>query len=132
MSCLSKTKSTYHTCIECGTIQQHEIYYDNVEEVLIKYSLCFKCNFWREKVNIKDRLVIVDGKAYYPTPDTDAPNHCKGFGGAIFRYQFLDGRIETCGNMWSNGVIPQHFRDRLPDNAKFLRWNTQTITRRVE
>ena len=43
----------------------------------------------------------------------------KGFDGARFVIDFLDGRREETDCLWHQGTIPAHFRGRLPDNAKF-------------
>lgn len=44
----------------------------------------------------------------------------RGFNGDRFNIKFSDGRLATTTNLWSQGTIPERFRERLPDNAKFI------------
>ncbi|QGJ95013.1 hypothetical protein SEA_REDWATTLEHOG_152 [Gordonia phage RedWattleHog] len=49
-----------------------------------------------------------------------------GFGGRVFRWRYLDEDGEPTGPIWTSddvytqGEIPEEFRDRLPDNAVFV------------
>lgn len=36
------------------------------------------------------------------------------------RGDYADGTEVVTNDLWAQGVIPAHFRDRLPDNAEFL------------
>jgi hypothetical protein len=60
----------------------------------------------------------VDGVHYVVKPynRTDPPRYL-GFGGTVFTFRFHDGREITSNDVMSQGEIPAHFRDRLPDNA---------------
>ena len=47
----------------------------------------------------------------------------RGFGGRTFRWVFLDDPTETgmeSNDLFSIGTIPERFRDRLPDNARWV------------
>lgn len=46
---------------------------------------------------------------------------CFGFGGGKWVVRFHDGREVVTHNLWHVGTIPPPFRDRLPDNAEFVR-----------
>lgn len=52
-------------------------------------------------------------------------NDCKGFGGAKWYWRFLDengqptGEVFKTDSLFTQGDIPEDFRDRLPDNAVF-------------
>jgi len=45
----------------------------------------------------------------------------KGYGGRKFIIEFFDERPTiTTHNLWHQGEIPPHFRDRLQDEANFI------------
>ena len=108
-------------CYECG--KREECYWnEETNKTLIKYQLCFNCNFWREKVLMKDKPKVVRIKgSHYTIGAEEAPTGMfRGFGGRVFKILFDDGREVTTTNLWHQGIIPEHFKERLPDNAKFL------------
>lgn len=41
-------------------------------------------------------------------------------GGRKFHIQMHDGQVIETTELWHQGTIPEHFRERLPDNANFL------------
>ena len=94
---------------------------DSVRDKLIKRQLCFKCNFWIEKVDLVNHpdSVRVDGSHYWINPERLRPGAFRGFGGKQFIIIFNNGRRVTTTNLWHQGTIPPRFKDRLPDNAKF-------------
>ena len=109
-------------CKECNS--EIELCYDKETKTqLIKYQLCFNCNFWREKVDIKDREEVarIDGAHYIIGKNDHSPNRFRGFGGSKFTISFFDGREIVTSDLWYQGVIPDKFKKRLPDNAKFIR-----------
>lgn len=85
-------------------------------------SARFSREFWDSKLAIKDdaRTVRVDGEHYW-IGDENAPKYAgsRGFGGSRFVIVFHDGRRVVSTNLWTQGVIPPSYRDRLPDNARF-------------
>ncbi len=45
----------------------------------------------------------------------------RGFGGREFRIRFYDGRTDVVTrNLWHQGIIPEHYRALLPDNAEWV------------
>lgn len=87
---------------------------------LLAVQLCFTCDFWRGYERVKDdpRVVRVGGDHYFVEPDsTSWP---LGFGGRRWSVEFFDGRRVVTKNLWHQGTIPEHFRERLPDNARFV------------
>ena len=108
-------------CSECGK-EEKATFGGTVGKLMVEKCLCFECAFWTEKIEIfSNRHAIIDGKMFYIKDDK--PKEYKGFlgfGGRKFNIQFNDGQIITTRNMWHNGEIPDHFRDRLPDNAVFI------------
>lgn len=105
-------------CIVCGKEIEKSAYM-NAD---LCGSECFHINFWNEIVDDKDNpnRVRVNGKAYYIGNEKDKSSF-RGFGGARFHIKFLDGREVISTNLWHNGEIPEDFRDRLSDNAVFVK-----------
>ena len=111
-------------CKECGEKVESEKWCKSFAEKIEKEHLCFHCDFWMEKVELKDRpnSVRVNGNAYWLEPDrSEGYRGFLGFGGAEFRIKFNDGRYVVSHNLWHNGTVPERFRDRLPDNAEFVK-----------
>ena len=105
-------------CKECGKIDAM-IYTNPVRTHLILRQLCFSCNFWSEYIVQKDdlRSVRVDGDHFWILPEADGDKVLSGFSGRRYRIRFFDGRIVTTTNLWSQGFIPDRFKERLKDNA---------------
>jgi len=97
-------------------------YFKDVNEQLRKEQLCFHCNFWNEKVAIKDepRVVRIDGVHYSIGVENENIRSFRGFGGRYFKIEFFDGRIVETTNLWCQGTISVYFKHLLPDNAKFI------------
>lgn len=96
---------------------------------------CFTCKFWEEKVRWAENgdempatgrhaaapVARVDGWHYIVKPhNTTSPPQFLGFSGALFVFEFADGRAITSNDVMCQGEIPAHFRDRLPDNAAIV------------
>jgi hypothetical protein len=65
------------------------------------------------------RRVVVDGEHYLICDET-ASAVMRGFGGHPFGIEFFDGRRVTTRNLWHQGTVPPQYRDRYPDNARFV------------
>jgi hypothetical protein len=117
-------------CKECG--QPGELDWTApYPDLMRQKQVCFSCLGWVEKLEAIER-----GKMYYITNKYDcytlgpepAENSWKnhkgdlGFGGA--RYEFeLHGDIVhhiVSHNVWYGGIVPEHFRDRLPTNCTII------------
>ena len=110
-------------CKECGKeITGQGIYSGSTGSLMEALGLCYNCAYWTEKVEIQEkslRPAIIDGCHYLIAPE--ARCH-RGLGGAYYKIRFLaDGEIVETTNLWVQGDIPKHFRDRLPNNAEFVR-----------
>lgn len=86
----------------------------------------FVRKFWDEKVALADGprkldVVRVNGTHYLIGDENADPRGFRGFGGTRFYIRFNDGRLVQSTNLWCQGEIPKAYRDRLPDNAAFLR-----------
>ena len=124
------------TCRECGDPIWAR--HDTHAERMLGERLCSTCYFWTHLPTASGIVVIADGCHYeigeteqacarrcgFPTMDGRLRSdyrHVLGHGGAEFTVVLNDGRRIVTTNLWTQGPIPEHFRDRLPDNARFER-----------
>lgn len=109
-------------CVECGGTFG-TTYCEPCRTQLITGHICFHCQFWRERLAEKDEPGTVRAEGQHYQFDTKQPmtssGRWNGFGGREFDIRFHDGRQFKTNNLWSQGVIPARFRERLPDNATF-------------
>lgn len=109
-------------CRECGADESPANWSPSVRPELIGRQLCFRCNHWHNWWLRRNspHVARIDGTHYYIRPnDPDSP--FQGFGGRQFFIYFPnDERTISTRNLWCQGDIPPRWRERLPDNAKFL------------
>lgn len=98
-----------------------------------KEGLCFDCNHWQELVDMNDQDILclrVEGRHYQCSVNSmnKPPGKYAGFAGRKFIVKMKDVPLQfyTC-DMWTQGTIPEHFKDRLPDNAEFLNEVTERV-----
>ena len=111
-----------HTCKICGAREEnHWISHKQLTE----RQECFNCNYWMKLIEDQrwdeDRFRVVVKGIHYVGYSPRVSTGMKGFGGQLWKIKFLDGREVECRNLWHQGEIPERFRDRLPDNAEFVR-----------
>lgn len=109
-----------HVCCECGA--EVRLRWDSrTNEELRDSELCFTCIHWDRYVGRQrdSRSVRVKGVHYWIGPQTTAHPSVRGFGGASWTIRFHDGRVVQTTNLWCQGTISDHYRERLPDNAVF-------------
>ena len=106
-------------CVICNK----EIEKSSFSHKIICSDECFYIDFWNDKVQGKNdiNVVRIKGEQYYIGKENNDGNKFKGFGGHKSVIKFFDGREVVTTNLWHNGVIPEDFRERLPDNAEFSR-----------
>jgi hypothetical protein len=106
-------------CKECKS-KEDETKWTDGKDLLLK-KLCFDCNYWMERVERVGGLtqVIVDGSVYQIGRE-DAVG-MRGFDGDKFIIKFKDGRLVHSTNLWFNGRVPKKYKDRLIDNADFIK-----------
>lgn len=108
-------ETTKNICQECGK---------EVERgYILRPGLCFHCDFWTEVSERTEprRKVVIDGEAYSIGTMTEAsPSHWRGYGGRRFVIELASGETVETVDLCRKGTVPEHFRDRLPDNAKFV------------
>jgi len=103
-------------CHECGGVVALN-YAEPLRSRMAARGLCFTCDFWSELIGA-GRLVI-DGEAY-AIGDERHDGGMRGFGGCRFTIEKADGSVIVSTNLWTSGRVPAHFRDRMPDNARFV------------
>lgn len=107
-----------------------------------KRGLCTSCDHWERLYEGRRRndviSIRVNGRHYQTALQSinKPPGKYAGFGGRKFVVRIksphttlvdcITHEFYTC-DMWTQGVIPEHFRDKLPDNAEFLNEVTETI-----
>lgn len=91
-------------------------------------SECFHEDFWLTRYTALQKdskaFAIINGSCYYydrKKPIDNSPFSFKGFDGRLFRIRYPDGKEVETNNLWHNGKIPDNWRDRLPDNAEFIK-----------
>lgn len=113
------------TCPNCGRLRwaEHVNLLMGCEEraVMEDKNVCFDCAFWMRKKDWANdlRWVRIEGQSYYIENDTEYG--FKGFGGVEFIVEKEDGERVVTHNLWTQGPMPQWFRDQFPDNAKFVK-----------
>lgn len=115
-------------CCICGKGENPNEWVKDCSEELVKYQMCFECNYWRTQHELDNTergehgYAIVDGGHYTLHPHTES--YFKGFGGHKFKFEFFDGTIVECDNVWFQGDLNReahpHWREVMPDNAKII------------
>lgn len=83
-------------------------------------GFCFGCAFWEGLVcRPPSGRAIIDGTHY--VIGNRAPSRYNGFGGQRFHIAFNNGTEVVTHDLWCQGAIPEAFRPRLQDNARFVR-----------
>lgn len=104
-------------CVICGKEIERSSYSNDT----LCSSECFTKHYWLERVNRKDvKTQVVVNHNVYQIADENSSSSFRGFDGRPFYIEFFDGRKVRTTNLWSNGEIPDEFKDKLPDNAKFI------------
>ena len=105
-------------CKVCG--KEVESYREN--------DVCFSCEYWEElyKQDMQSpphTYAIINGTHYVIGDENSKETYFRGFGGQKFKIKFFDGTEVTTTNLWYQGIPPEHFKDKFPDNAQFIRRN---------
>lgn len=101
----------------CGAIDS--MYWNECDECAILIAddkdICFSCANWQDLMKTKSATRIVIENHHYLIGSRG------GFGGREFSIEFLDTARNpiVTDRLWSQGEVPVHFRDRIPDNARW-------------
>lgn len=109
-------------CKCCGKIFRAN-YVEERKERMLQKHYCFNCDFWDEANKSKgNKRIIINGQK-----NSDGgwvgKNYegFKGHGGHVFYIEWLEsGEVFKTNNLWHQGEIPPEFKDKMPDNAKFI------------
>lgn len=110
-------------CKECGGKNVPLTWMEPLRSRMEKNELCFDCQFWHDKMAIADdpNTARIAGQHYIIGPKRPGvPKAYCGFAGNPFCILFYDGRRVETTNLWHQGDIPERFKERLPNNARFL------------
>ena len=92
----------------------------------VESGLCFSCKFWEDRIADNARMIeekspyipcVIGGKHYCFQPGIFSDTRNCGMGGARYLISLNGQEFET-NNLWCQGKVPPHFRERLPDNAE--------------
>lgn len=110
-------RGEWHLCSLCGCYQDAM----DPNLCLRERQRCHRCHFWEREI-ARGGAVIIDGRQYRMghEPGQREDRQGLGFGGDRFQIEFFDGRREVSHNLWHQGEVPAHFREQLPDNARFV------------
>lgn len=121
-----ETKHNDFTCTMCGKTDNLDKWCEGrTREIMEQKHLCFSCALWEEHIELdreerKDKFAVIDGHHFVLEPSAADPRFA-GSCSATFKIRFNDGREVVCKNLWHQGRVPERFRDRLPDNAAFVK-----------
>ena len=111
-----KEYQTY-VCADCGASAKNS-YMEPIASRMLAHKRCFTCDFWEDRCAQKHATVI-DHCTYSPGNNTSGRD--RGMAGRRFDIEyFADGRRVTTYDLWSGGEIPERYRDRIPNTARFL------------
>lgn len=111
-------------CKICGAEVDSDRYVEDTRKELEEHQMCFYCNFWRDMLE-KDAKrpphtwCMINGTHYVIEPD-EPGSYFQGFGGREFTIEFNDGFVVTTHNLWCQSEPGEHWKDKFPDNAKFV------------
>lgn len=121
-----------HNCSCCNQTYKPFYYNDGTAQQLLARKLCFDCNYWwkflydevkEEHYHHHSTAVVIKGEVF--TDGGTVPKGYKGMtghGGREFTICMLDGSKEwTTNNLWAGGAVPDLWRDKIVDNAEFVR-----------
>jgi hypothetical protein len=110
------------TCKECGK-EQNLVYSIEINSELVNREECHSCNHFLSILRKRDQsdCFRINGIHYMAIAEQKQTTKAyRGFGGRLFKIIPLDGRPAFISdNVWCQGEIPSHLRDRMPDNATF-------------
>lgn len=92
-------------------------------------GMCFSCDLWSKRAKElptlpKYQTAIIDN-TWYTIGNENSQSSFRGFGGARFQIEFNDGHRVVSTNLWCGGDIPEYWKNKIQNNAKFeknLKW----------
>lgn len=128
---LVKDARPYHLCRCCGMLVLSDSITAKDQAQMDARQLCFYCWHWTHHAeNPQPYWIIVDGDLYSDGGKQPPGTPFLGFAGTTWIIE-KGGAVWETNNLWCGGTIPAEFRDRLPDNARFInqgRWQASKDT----
>lgn len=109
-------------CKICEASDFHGNYASDIGERMKRDGICFTCAFWEMRAEAGCPTVI-DNCVYSPGNNTNENSRAdfRGCAGRRFDIEYLDdGQKITTFDLWVGGVVPERWRERIPNTAKFL------------
>jgi hypothetical protein len=108
-------------CKECGDEINLDNWMPEFKAKLISRELCHRCDYWVDRIPKRSSQIVVNGEVFQLDNNKPSTKSSAGHGGREFIFK-RDGsdEIERSTNLWFNGVVPNRFKLRIPDNAVFL------------
>lgn len=109
-------------CKICGSIVK-TCFNEPIGSNLKKENICFSCNHWLRIENDlqNPKRFIINGGSYY-LGNGKQNSYFKGFGGNSFKIKRHGGdQIITTSDLWHQGDVPEVFKNRIKDNAVFVK-----------
>lgn len=104
------------TCTECGKTEALR-WTEEMNAELRERQMCFTDAYWARMSDVSQRVVTYDFQ-HFVIGDEGSRSYMRGFGGRRFRVTFHDGEVVWTTNLWGQGQVPEHWRDRFEPNAK--------------
>ena len=89
---------------------------------------CHTEKYWLDRVDAIEKdpyeFTIIDGVCYYFNRNKPIETNMglfHGFDGKHFKIRFNNGVTYETNNLWHNGTVPKKFRDKLKNNAIFVK-----------
>ncbi len=108
-------------CCECGHLVETRSYVSSPE--LVRDRLCFHCAHWMRLFKERDNscVIVANDTIREHFMIGSGNSRFRGFGGRGFKIRFTNGQVVATNDLWFQGDIPEHFWDRFPVNAEFVR-----------
>lgn len=108
------------TCKICGHEYDPSGLFEELRERLLNVNVCYHCDFWMEKVQMRNRDDVARINGYHFLVG-DLRSKVKGMSGAKITIRYADGRVVHTDNLWGQGTVPSRFKIVLFDNAEFVK-----------
>lgn len=111
-------------CEICGKEIEKSMYYGSV----LCSSECHTEKYWLDRVKAIEKdpyeFTIIDGTCYHFDRDNPIEKDRRGFlgyDGRHFKIKLNDDTTYETNNLWCNGDVPEKYKDKLKDNAVFVK-----------
>lgn len=108
-------------CKECGSEVNLNNWMPEFKAKLAERGVCHKCDYWVDRLPKTINQIVINGEVFQIDNNHPKRKSSAGHGGREFIFKRIGcNEIERTTNLWYNGIVPEHFKLRIPDNAVFL------------